>query len=187
MAFYSNDEIQLLGFKRLGKNILLSKLASIYYPENISIDDNTRIDDFCILSAGEGGIQIGKHVHIACYVSLIGDEKIEISDFAGLSSRVAVYSSTDDFSGKYLTGPTVPKKYKNIISKKVLIGKHVIMGAGAIVLPGCTIGDGSAVAALSLVNKDIPKHSIYGGIPAKYLNTRSSEIFELEQLFLGSK
>ncbi len=186
MAFYSENEIRLLGFKKIGKNVLLSKLAAFYNPGNISIGDNTRIDDFCILSAGDGGIDIGNYVHIACYVSLIGKGKIEINDFAGLSSKTAIYSSTDDFSGLFLTGPTVLEKYRNVITKKVVIGKHVIIGAGVVILPGCEIGEGSAVASLSFVNKDIPKHKIYGGVPAKYLKDRSKNIFELEQLFLNS-
>ena len=80
---------ELKKFKYVGKNVLISSLASIHNPENISIGDYSRIDDFCILSAGEGGISIGRNVHIAVYVSLIGKENIHIDDFAGISSRTS--------------------------------------------------------------------------------------------------
>ena len=61
-SFYSEKELQQMNFKYIGKNVLVSRKASIYGIENISIDDNSRIDDFCILS---GNITIGKNVHIA--------------------------------------------------------------------------------------------------------------------------
>lgn len=66
-SFYSTDELSKIGFKHIGNNVLLSKKTSIYGVENISIGDNTRIDDFCILS---GNITIGNYVHIAAFCSL---------------------------------------------------------------------------------------------------------------------
>src|SRR5882672_8401994 len=111
MAFLSQEQLDAVGFKRLGKNVQVSDKAVFYNPSKISIGDNSRIDDFCILSAGEGEFHIGRHVHIACYVSLIGKNAILLEDFAGLSSRVSIYSSSDDFSGNYMTGPTVSEEY----------------------------------------------------------------------------
>ena len=49
-SFYTVEELGKIGFKKLGKNVLISKKSSIYTPENISIGDNVRIDDFTILS-----------------------------------------------------------------------------------------------------------------------------------------
>lgn len=54
MGFYSREQLEKIGFKSLGKNVLISDKSSIYSPENISIGNNVRIDDFCILSAGGG-------------------------------------------------------------------------------------------------------------------------------------
>ncbi|MBM3059473.1 dTDP-4-amino-4,6-dideoxy-D-glucose acetyltransferase VioB, partial [Escherichia coli] len=52
------DEIQLkeMGFKSVGENVKISDKASFYGCDNISIGNNVRIDDFCVFSAGEGGI-----------------------------------------------------------------------------------------------------------------------------------
>ena len=83
MAFLSAIQIQQIGFLYTGNNILISDKASIYNPGQISIGDNCRVDDFCILSAGTGGIYLGRNVHLACYVSLIGKNKIVVDDFAG--------------------------------------------------------------------------------------------------------
>ena len=56
MAFYNEIELSQLGLKSYGKNVLISKMSSIYNSPNISIGSNVRIDYFCVLSAGIGGI-----------------------------------------------------------------------------------------------------------------------------------
>lgn len=183
MGFYSDDELKSMGFLHIGRNVKLSKMAQFYNTGNISIDDNSRIDDFCILSAGKSGIKIGKNVHIACYCSLIGEALIEMHDFSGLSSKVAVYSSSDDYSGLSLTNPTVPSKYKKVQNGNVILQKHVIVGAMSVILPNVTIGTGSAIGALSLVTKSCEEFGIYIGNPAKFFKKRSQRLIELEKQF----
>jgi len=185
MAFLNQEQLLKIGLKKLGKNVLISEKASIYGQQNIEIGDNTRIDDFCIISAGSGGISIGRNVHIACYVSLIGSGKIEIQDFAGISSRVSCYSSNDDYSGSFLTGPTVPAKYRNSIDSPVFIGRHVVVGSGSVILPGVSIGSYSSIGALSLVKRNVPENEIHVGTPAKFIKERKRNLVELEKSYLA--
>ena len=138
-------------------------------------------DDFCILSAGKGGINIGNYVHIACYSSIIGKGQVIMKDFSGLSSRVSVYSSSDKYNGEYMTNPCVPDHVTNTIHKDVMIGKHVVVGSGSIVLPGVKLADGCAVGAMSLVNKSEDDSYVLAGIPAKRISKRLNTIFELEK------
>lgn len=189
MAYLSQRELENFEFKHLGVNVKLSNKASIYSSENISLDDNCRIDDFCILSAGEGGIHIGKYVHIAAYSSLIGNGKIFLDDFSGLSSRVSVYSSNDDYSGNYMAHPTIASEFRNVDSKPVIIGRHVIVGSSSIILPGADLKDGVCIGALSLVNGKYKykEFTIYAGVPAKYIKKRSANLLDLEKKFLFSK
>lgn len=183
MSFYTQKELQDLGFKFVGENVLVSRKASIYGIQNISIGDNSRIDDFCVLSSSDNGeIKIGKNVHIAVYSSLIGQEIIELDDFSNISSRVSIYSSSDDFSGEWMTNPTVDSEFTNVISKPVILNKHVIIGSGAIILPGVTLGVGVAVGALSLVTKTFEPNVLVFGCPAKIIKKRNERyaIFEKE-------
>jgi acetyltransferase-like isoleucine patch superfamily enzyme len=180
MSFYSQDELLGLGFRKLGRAVRLSRKASIYKPENIEIGDFSRIDDFCVLSAGPGGIFIGKHVHIAVFCSLIGSGRIDLSDYSNLSSRVAIYSSNDDYTGEFMTNPTVPSQFTNVTHAPVSVGKHVIIGAGSIVLPGVTLHQGAGIGALSLVKQDCQSFSIYAGSPARQVGKRSMKLLELE-------
>lgn len=178
MAFLSREELESMGFKSLGEHVLISDKASIYNPAAISLASNIRIDDFCILSAGAKGIEIGNYVHIACYVSLIGSELIKIHDFVGISSKTAIYSSSDDYSGNFLTGPTIDDRYKNVDNRPVILEEHSLLGAGCIVLPGVVIGEGTAVGALSLVTKSLPPWGIYLGTPVKFIKERAKTMLE---------
>lgn len=175
-SFYSETELAELGLKSYGKDVLISKKCSIYAPEKISVGNNVRIDDFCIIS---GNVTLGSNVHISAYSALYGAEGIEFKDYSGCSARTTIYSAIDDFSGDYLIGPIHPKYMTKLKGGKVTIGQYVQLGAHCLVFPNVTIHEGSVVGALSLVTKDIPEWSIYVGIPAKKLRDRSKGLLKL--------
>jgi len=60
MSVYTDNELHEMGFASIGQNVRVSRKASIYNAAQISIGDFSRVDDFCVLSAGAGGIQIGR-------------------------------------------------------------------------------------------------------------------------------
>ncbi|MGB5118850.1 MAG: acyltransferase [Providencia rettgeri] len=167
MAYLTEQQLKQMGFAALGTNVLISDRASIYGAHRIKIGSNVRIDDFCVLSTGEGGIEIGNYIHIAVFSSLIGAGKITLSDFVNISSRVTIYSSNDDYSGEYMTNPMVPAEYTNVTHADVFLDKHVIIGSGTVVLPGVTLHEGVAVGALSMITKNCEAFSVYAGAPAK--------------------
>lgn len=187
MAFLNREQLESIGFAEIGANVLLSDKASFYNPSKISIGSNVRIDDFCVLSAGEGGIEIGDYIHVAVFSSLIGAGKIKLSDFVNISSRVSIYSSNDDYSGETLTNPMIPERFKRVERSDVELRKHVIVGSGSVILPGVTLNEGVAVGALSLVCADCEEFTIYSGIPAKPLKIRKNDLKKLELQFLKSE
>lgn len=178
-SFYTDEELKQLGLCSFGKNVKISRKASIYGANRVSIGDNVRIDDFCILS---GYIELGNYIHIAAYTALYGgDQGIYISDFSNLSSRVSVYSVSDDYSGETMTNPMVPDEYKNVLSKAVHIGKHTIIGSTSVVLPGVNIAEGSSFGSFSFINRDSEPWSINVGIPFKKIKSRSKELLKFEE------
>lgn len=187
MTFLTTTEIKAMGFMSVGDNVQISSRASFYNCAQISIGNHVRIDDFCVLSAGNGGILIGNYIHIGIYSSLIGAGRITLSDFSNVSSKVAIYSSNDDYSGAYMTNPTVPQKYTGVTHGDVWIGKHAIIGCGSIVLPSVTIEDGVAIGALSLVKKNCTEFGIYMGNPAVHIKNRKRDLLLLEQNFLTNQ
>lgn len=184
MAFLTEQQLAAMGFAELGSNVLISDKASIYGAGRIKIGNNVRIDDFCVLSAGKAGIEIGSYIHIAVYSSLIGAGKITLSDFVNISSKVAIYSSNDDYSGEYMTNPMVPEAYTNVTHADVTLGKHVIIGSGSVVLPGVTLHDGVAVGSLSMITKDCEAFGVYIGAPAKKIKNRKQDLLVLETALL---
>ncbi|MCE3221738.1 acyltransferase [Vibrio diabolicus] len=182
MAYLSEKDLRKTGFKRIGKNVKISDKASIYNPEKIEIGDNSRIDDFCVIS---GKVSLGRNVHIAPFCLVAGgDLGIEMDDFSGLAYGVHIFSQSDDYSGKTMTNPTVASKYKSEFKKEVLVEKHCIVGAGSIVMPGVVLREGTSVGAKSLVRKSTDEWCIYNGTPAKKLKSRSRNIIDLEKKLL---
>lgn len=59
--------------------------------------------------------------------------------------------------------------------KRVKIGHDVWMGAGSIVLPGVTVGNGVVIGAGAVVTKDVPNYAIVTGVPARILRYRFSD------------
>lgn len=168
-SFYSELELATLGLRSYGENVLISRFARLYSPENISIGDNVRIDDFCILS---GNIVIGSHIHIAAYCALYGAKGIVLEDYTGLSARVTLYSAMDDFSGDYLVGPIHKEDFINVVGGPVILRPYSQVCANSIVFPNVTIEEGCVIGAMSLLKNNAEEWSIYVGIPCKKIKER---------------
>lgn len=170
-SFIEEKEIKKLLLKKVGSNVKISKHCFFYNPDNISLGDNVRIDDFCILS---GKITIGNNVHISAGTYLYaGDSEIIINDYSSVSSKSVIFATTDDYSGEYLANATVDSSKRNVIKGKVIIDKYCVIGTGSTILPGVSIKEGCAIGAMSLVNKSLEPWGIYVGIPCKRIKERS--------------
>jgi len=95
---------------------------------------------------GQGGITIGDRVYTAPLVQML-----------------AVNHIFDD--------PRRPMVEQGITAEGIVIGNDVWIGAGAIITDGVKIGEGAVVAAGAVVTKDVPAHTVVGGVPAKVLKT----------------
>lgn len=175
-SFYTPDELAAIGFKSVGTGVLLSRKASIYGASGISIGDNVRIDDFCVLS---GNLTIGSNIHIAAYVALYGALGIVLEDYTGISARTTIYSAMDDFSGDYLIGPIHPEGTTNVTGGCVTLKNFSTIGAHCLVFPKVTVGEGSVVGAMSLVAKSLEPWGVYLGSPCQRIRERSRRMLEL--------
>ena len=174
-SFYTEQELATLGLKSYGCNVLISRNAKFYSPITISIGNNVRIDDFCILS---GNIIIKNNIHIAAYCALYGGGNIIMDDNSGLSPRCTLLSATDDFSGEYMVGACVEMKYRNVIKGTISIGKYAQVGAGSLVMPNVEVGEGVAVGAMSFVNCNLPDWSVCYGVPARKIRDRERTLLQ---------
>ena len=125
----------------------------VYSYETIFVGDNVDLGYRPILVATRSKIRIGDNVMFGPEVTIRGGN--HRFDIPGIP-MIAV---TDDM-----------KRPEN--DKGVVIGNDVWIGTRAVILHGVTIGDGSVVAAGSVVTKDVPPYSIVGGNPAKVIRER---------------
>ena len=180
-GYYNSNELTKFGFKQIGSNVSIAKNTTILGLKNIEIGNNVRIDSYTTIACNKGELKIGSNVHVSssCYINCNGG--VHLRDFSGLSQGVKIYSCSDDYSGDYMTNPTINSKYTNNIIGKVVIGKHVINGSGSVILPKVKIGEGSSIGALSLVNNSLESWNIYFGLPVKKIKKRNKKILELEK------
>lgn len=162
----SKNTLEEMGIR--SDNVEISEKVGIY-TSHLKIGDNVRIDDHVILT---GDITIGSYVHIASGCYLYGSGGLEIGNYSNIATRTTILTATDDFSGESMIGPTVPEEFRRIKRTRIIIGDHVIIGAGSLLLPGAEIREGVAVGAMSLVNRTVGPWVIVAGIPAKYLKPR---------------
>jgi len=179
---YSIDELKNMGATVYGTNIKISKFVNIYNAKNLILHDNIRIDDFCIISC-KGTVEIFNNVHISAQCFVSSATKIVFGNYTGISVGCKLFGGCDDFSGEYLTNPTIPEKYLNVTKGDIILKDHVLVGANSIVLPNVILAEGTAVGCSSLVKNNTQAWKIYGGVPVKILKDRSNKCLELQKAF----
>jgi len=179
MPYYTQKQLEILGFKSIGKNVKISNKASIYDCEQIEIGNNSRIDDFCIIS---GKVVVGNNVHITSMCLIAGGKKgIVIEDFVTIAYGVKIFTQSDDYGGETMTNSTVPSVYKNEKKKEVVLKKHSIVGSSSIIFPGVTLNEGTSIGAMSLVINSTEPWGVYVGVPVSRIKDRSKKLLNMER------
>lgn len=80
-----------------------------------------------------------------------------------------------------MTNPMVPEKFRNVEKACVIMEKHAILGSGCTVMPGVTVGEGTAVGSMSFVNRSLEPWSMYVGIPCRKIKERRRDLLAMEQ------
>lgn len=162
MAYLLQKKLEAIGFKKLGKNVQISTKASVYDAHLISIGDNVRIDDFCVLS---GNIILENDIVFSPFCLIAGGNKeddlqkggIFIGEKSIFSYGVKIFSRSNnylDFS-------------KSDFVEKVEISKNCLVGVNSVIYPGSILGECCSVGAMSFVKGKCDSYGLYIGIPAK--------------------
>lgn len=131
----------------------ISDTVYFYHKERINIANNVFIGHYTILD-GTGGVEIGEGTQIGAWVGIFTH-----------SSHMAITI----YGPEYQNVPEDKKIAYPI--KGVKIGKYVFVGAGAKILLGVEIGDGSIISPNAVVSKSVPPYSLVKGDPAEIIAT----------------
>lgn len=109
---------------------------------------------------------LGKNVYANFNLTLVDDTHIYIGDYTMIGPNVTIATAGH---------PILPSLREKALqfNMPVHIGKNVWIGAGAVILPGVTIGDNSVIGAGSIVTKDIPPQVLAVGNPCRVLRSIS--------------
>lgn len=146
-------------------------LARIIHPENLQLGAHSTIDDFVFLNAGRS-TRIGRYVHVACHVSVIGGGELEIGDYAVIATGARILTATDTFAEGARMSTHLPDEHRSVFDAKVTIGRDAFVGANAVVLPGVTFGEGAVAGAGAVVTCDLEPWTVYTGAPARRRGAR---------------
>src|SRR5512138_56480 len=111
----------------------------------IKIGSDCLVGEYSVIR-GQGGVEIGDRVYTSPFTQII-----------------AVNHVFDD--------PTRPFIDQGITAEGIVIEDDVWLGAGAVITDGVRVGKGAVVAAGAVVTKDVPPHTVVGGVPAKLIKT----------------
>lgn len=157
----------------LGKNVYLD--AGVYLhacPAGIVIGDDTLIMFGSVLHVynfrdlPHAFIRIGRHSLIGEYNILRGQGGITIGDRVYTAPNVQMLAVNHVYDD-----PTRPMVDQGITAQGIRVEDDVWIGAGAILTDGIIVGQGAVVAAGAVVTRDVPPHTVVGGVPAHILRT----------------
>lgn len=139
----------------------------VFYYRNIlkcKIGKNTYIHRCCQIR--KGNISIGDNCVIGENSLLDGRKGLFIGNNVNISSNVSIYTLQHDYNDPFF----------NAVGGSVHIEDNAWISSNAMILPNITVHEGAVVAAMSLVNKNVPSYTLVGGIPFKILKSRNREI-----------
>lgn len=137
--------------QKCGANFLCCSGTVVHGAKKLVIGDDVRVGEKSYLNAS-GGITIGNNVK--------------------MGPQVFIWSQNHN----YYAPTALPYDGTNI-SRPVIIGNNVWIGAKVCIIPGVKVGEGAVIAMGSVVTKEVPACAVVGGNPAKILKYRDIEVY----------
>jgi acetyltransferase-like isoleucine patch superfamily enzyme len=156
---------------RLGRGVYLDQGSYLHAcPRGIEIGDGTIVMHGAILHVynfrgmPQSGIKIGRNSLVGEYSVIRGQGGVQIGDRVYTSPFTQIIAVNHVFDD-----PNTPFVEQGISAQGIVIEDDVWLGAGAVITDGVRVGKGAVVAAGAVVTKDVPPHTVVGGVPAKII------------------
>ena len=140
----------------------LERKAALLKEMFAEIGENCYIETPFHANWGGRHVHFGKGVYANYGLTLVDDTHIYVGDYTMFGPHVTVATA-----GHPILPELREKQYQ--YNMPVRIGRNCWIGAGAIILPGVTIGDNTVVGAGSVVPRDLPEGVVAVGNPCRVL------------------
>ncbi|WP_066437940.1 acyltransferase [Chryseobacterium sp. CCH4-E10] len=179
VSFFNLSKIQWGKFLRLGNDVYVSGLGrkGVEFGDNVSIGAFSRIIVSASMNDIGEQIKIGNNVGIGEFAYLGGAGGLEIGDECIAGQYLSCHPENHNYQN-----PDISIRHQGVSRKGIKIGKNCWIGSKVTILDGVEIGEGSILAAGSVITKSFPKNSIIAGVPAKLIKTRN---YENESDYIG--
>lgn len=159
-------------FRYRGEEVRIFEHCTILKPEMIALGDYVRIDAGVRIEGGLG-VDIGERVHVGSGSRLnIGGGELVLGAHSTCSVNVVIATGNPDLSYLRVSASEEPEDC-HVVKRKTVIGKYVVIFAGAVLCPGVTIGDGAIIGAGAVVTHDVPAWEKWAGVPARKIGERT--------------
>lgn len=170
----------------LGKNVRLCNLPQIRFGKMVQLEDHVFVS-----ALGKRAISFGNNVRIGAFSRIITATSLDhigshitignnvgIGEFAYLGGAGGLDIGDDCIVGQYFSchpenhvfsDPGKPIRLQGVTRKGIRIGHNCWIGAKVTILDGVTVGPNCVIAAGAVVTKDMPAHSVIGGVPARVI------------------
>jgi len=143
----------------------------IDFGSNITTGKYCRIETISKTEKKRKLLSFGANVIMNDAVHIAASESVIIGNNVLIASKVFISDHNHGSYGKDGSSPLIPPNDREVIASPVVIEDDVWIGEFVSVLPGVTIGKGSVIGTMSVVNRDIPPYSIAVGSPARVIKT----------------
>lgn len=177
-AIENNVRLRYANYIRLGHGVYLDQGTYLHAcPNGIEIGDETIVMHGAVLHVynfrdmPDSYIRIGRKSLVGEYSVIRGQGGVTIGDrvyTSPFSQVIAVNHVFDD--------PDIPFVDQGITAEGITIEDDVWIGSGAVITDGVHVGQGAVIAAGAVVTKDVPPHTVVGGVPARPIKTIEKDI-----------
>ena len=193
MLFYipttmiEKNDIELLKELNCSNKDIYISCNSVIKNKNIVLGDHIAIGPFFYSTVN---LILKDYIHLGSDVSIIGGNlsTITIGSFVGISIGTKILAGTSDYFNEGLISlPVLPKHLQKNIHNPIIINDFVMIGANCTILNGIELGQGSVIAAGSVVTKNTEPWTMYKGVPARPYKKVSKKKKIEEAISLGYK
>jgi serine acetyltransferase len=150
--------------------------ATVVSLERLDLGDEAVVQSGCLLhcggldwSDGKGWIRIGARAYVGHDCVLYGSGGLDLGNDVLIGPGAILTSQGHHFA------PGLKIREQPYLFAPVRIGDDVWIGAGAIILPGVSVGNGAVVAAGAVVTRDVEPFQMVAGVPARRLRDRETQ------------